>query len=591
MIQKTIFRQADDDPRFPRDTIVVITGTLVFCAIGVVLGLSLPTNHDEFQYIAAAHLYGKHDIYREFFYSQPPYFPIALYYWNSLFSDLIGSVYVSSRLFNVGWTIVFVSSSMYVLARVSPNAILAIGIFAILYFSKTLDLPLRVVRNDMMPLALTSVALALVSRRHFHTEHERWGFSHILAGVLLAAAVSSKHSYAVVALGFAISSLIGLGVSTRDSWKRATLPLVVGGFVGACPLLYYVTNNWTTMRFSLIEFHQTAHIQWILGQEPEVDFSMMDRIFRLAQELYNISFLAVLVILAFFFIAILVSGAGIRKSALFHWRMLSLSILTIALIIPTLLLIGQVHAQYLAPFIPFVGVCIVAAAGILDDSADWSSARLSSRVVFAGAGVFLIAAALYDGLVRSNRGAVAHLRSMLIFTPVADNPITFHRRNFREVWAAEHSSRVARRLVDVLGERRGTLRIATLMSSYPIEAGYDIYPEFAGSPFFYLSNDHLSPAERIRYVGVSPLTVRNWLEEANAEALLVGYHKGVETGFWDYAQERRFACFRVNLSGAYNFYAEGSREAYLLVLPSRTHTTPDCQVGMVTRSAESAGDR
>lgn len=578
-------------PILAKETIWTLVATLVFCAIGVLVGLSLPTNHDEFQYIAAAHLYGTLDIYREFFYSQTPYFPIALHYWNSVVSELVGSIYVSSRLFNVAWSLLFVCTMMYVLALISPSAILAIGTFAILYFSETIDVPLRVARNDMMPLALTSAALALVSRRHFHTEHERWNFSHFLAGVLLAAAVSSKHSYAVVALGFAVSSLIGPGVSIRNSWKRATLPLVVGGFVGACPLLYYVTKNWTTMRFSLIEFHQTAHIQWRLGQAPDVDFSMLGRAFRLAQELYNFSFLAEIIVFAFFLIAILGSGAGIRNSTNFHWRMLSLSILTIVLIVPTLLLIGRLHPQYLAPLIPFVGVCIVSAAGILNDSVDWSSARVSPRVVFAVAGAFLIAAALYEGLVRNNHGAVAHLRSMMIFTPAPENQITGNRRNFREVWAAEHSHRVARRLVDILVETTDTLRIATLMSSYPIEAGYDIYPEFAGAPFFYRTNDQLSTAERLRYVGVSPLTVRNWLSKTNAEVLLVGHYPGIESGFWDYAREHGFACFRVNLSGANNFHAKGLREAYLLVLPSRTDATPDCQVDTAAGSAESARGR
>lgn len=580
-------------PVLAKKTIWIIVATLVFCAIAVVVGLSLPTNHDEFQYIAAAHLYRTHDIYREFFYSQTPYFPIALHYWNSVASELVGSVYVSSRLFNVFWSLLFVCTLMYVLALISPSAILAIGVFAVVYFSEILDLPLRVARNDMMPLALTSSALALISRCHFQAEreHVRMRSSYFLAGALLAAAVSSKTSYAVVALGVTLASLFSPSVAIRDSWKRATLPLVVGGFVGACPLLYYVTKNWTTMRFSLIEFHQTAHIQWMLGQAPEVDFSMMGRAFRFGQELYNISFLAALIVFAFFVIAILVSGAGIRKSALFHWRMLSLSILTIALIMPTLLLIGQLHPQYLAPLIPFIGICVVSAAGILDDSVNWASAKSSPRLIFAAVSAFLIVAALYDGLVKSDRGAVAHLRSMMFFTAPADNPITFHRRNFREVWAAEHSYRVARRLIDILGERRDTLRIATLMSLYPIEAGYDIYPEFTGAPYFYRSNDHLSPAERLDYVGVSPLTLRSWLYETSAEALLVGYHTGIETGFWDYAREQRFACFRVNLSGAYNFPAEGSREAYLLVLPSRTDATPDCQVDTVTRSAGSASGR
>jgi hypothetical protein len=78
--------------------------------------------------------------------------------------------------------------------------------------------------------------------------------------------------------------------------------------------------------------------------------------------------------------------------------------------------------------------------------------------------LFLIAAALYNGLVKSDKGTVTHLKSMMFFTPPAGNPTATNRRYFPEVWAAEHADRVARRLVDVLGTRGATLRIATVMS-------------------------------------------------------------------------------------------------------------------------------
>ncbi len=576
-----------------KNPVLIMCAVFAFCTIAVVVGLSLPTLHDEFQYIAAAHLYGKLDIYREFFYSQPPYFPIALHYWNLLFSDLVGSVYVSSRLFNVFWSLLFVGTFMYVLARSSPSAMLCIGVFTVLFFSPTLDPSLRVARNDMMPLALTSSALALMSHRYFHAEHQhvRWGLAHFLAGLLLAAAVSSRHLYATVALALVVASLVSPGFSIRDSWKWATLPLVVGGFVGAAPLLYYVAKNWETMQFSLIEYNQTANMQWFMKTKAVPERTVMNQAANLARELFNVPFLSSTIVFAVFVILIVALRADMRKMKSPHWGMLVLSILAIALIIPLMMLPRPLYPIYLAPLIPFVGICIVSAAGIVNHSVEWTSAKLSSRVVFAGAGIFLVAAALYPpplylGMEKTWMGAVAHLRSMMVFPSAADNPITTDRRNFPEVWAAEHVYRVARRLVEILGEPGDPpLRIATLMSSYPIEAGYEIYPEFAGSPFFYRSNDYLSPAERLKYVGVSPLTVGGWLEEVNAEALLVGFSRGryanLEAGFWDYARKRRFACFRVNLSGAYNLYAAGSREAFLLVLPSRTGAPPDCTVQQV----------
>jgi hypothetical protein len=581
-------------PSLPREAAWIMVAVFVFCTVGIIVGLSLPTNHDEFQYIAAAHLYGQFDIYRDFFHSQTPYFPIALHYWNILLSDLVGSLYVSSRLFNVFWSLLFACTFLYVLARLSPDSVLSIGVFAILFTSQALDLPLRVVRNDMMPLALTSSAMALMARSYFREgRHARWGLSHFLAGTLLAAAVSSKHSYAVVALALALGSLISPGFSVRDNWKRATLPFIAGGLVGAIPLLYFIANNWETMRFSLIEFHQTAHVQQFLERRPlaVAEFSLKNRAARLAYELFNLSFLASLIVFSAFVIALLVVGGRMRDMSLPHWRMLSISILAIVLTVPALLLVHRLHPQYVAPLVPFVGICIVSAAAMLKDSVDWRSARSSSRIAFAGAGAFLLAVALYNGLVKTDKGAIAHLKSMMSFDPAAVTRNTTNRRNFHEVWATEHYSRVARRLVDVLGRRSDVFRVATIMTPYPLEAGYEIYPEFAGAPFFYRSNDHLSSAKRLKYVGVSPLTVRNWLDETRAEALLVGYDPQIEVGFWDYARAYSFACFRIDLSGAYNFHAGGSRVAFLLVSPSRTDATPDCTVDASSMPTGSTGDR
>jgi hypothetical protein len=579
-------------PRLPQKTLGIAAAALVFAAVAVVAGLSLPTNHDEFQYIAAAYLYGTLDMYRDYFYSQTPYFPIALHYWNLLLADLVGSVYVSSRLFNVGWSLLFVGTFLYVLARASPSAALCIGVFAVLFSAEALDVPLRAVRNDMMPLALTTAALALMSRRYFQARHRqaRWGPSHFLAGLLLAVAVSSKHSYAPVALALALAPLTAPGLPLRDNLRQASLPLVGGGIVGALPLLSYVATDWAAMRFALVDFHRTAHVQWYLQERPDADFSMTAQFVRLAQELFNIPFLASLAVFVAFAVPVTVARPGRRDAALPHWGLLFLSILAMAFMLPLLLLARPLHHQYVAPLVPFVGLCIAAAAGILEASVAWESAKLSPRVVFAGAGLFLATAGFYYGLVRTDDGVVAHLRTMVVAAP-AEGGRTTYRRNFPEVWAAEHAGGIARRLAGVLGPADGTLRIATLMTAYPIEAGYGIYPEFAGAPFFYRSNDHLSAEQRREYVGLSPSTVRGWLDTTGPQALLVGYDAGLEAGFWDYARTRGFACFRVNLSGAYNLYADGSREGFLLVSPARTEATPDCAVDMPAISARSAGDR
>ena len=89
------------------------------CALALMVGFSIPTNHDEFQYIAAAHLVGSERLYAEFFYSQTPYFPILLSLWLDELVHVLDSPYVLSRAFNALWSVVFIGS----LAGLSPGSV------------------------------------------------------------------------------------------------------------------------------------------------------------------------------------------------------------------------------------------------------------------------------------------------------------------------------------------------------------------------------------------------------------------------------------------------------------------------------------
>ena len=145
--------------------------TFAFCAIAVVLGLSLPTNHDEYQYVAAAHLFREMRIYADFFYSQPPYFPAFLSAWLALTDGLVASPYVASRIFNILWSILFIAALFQILFRLSPSRLFAASVGMALICVEITLLPLRVARNDMMPLALTTAALALRQAGHEQGMH------------------------------------------------------------------------------------------------------------------------------------------------------------------------------------------------------------------------------------------------------------------------------------------------------------------------------------------------------------------------------------------------------------------------------------
>jgi hypothetical protein len=115
------------------------------------------------------------------------------------------------------------------------------------------------------------------------------------------------------------------------------------------------------------------------------------------------------------------------------------------------------------------------------------------------------------------------------------------------------------------------LKIATLMSVYPLEAGFGIYDELAGAPFFYRVNDILPVARRRALKGVAPAEVPAWLTEMQATAVMTGYVSGydfdLEEGFARFARESGLIPLPVDLRGGYK-QDRGSGMGLLWVAPS-----------------------
>jgi hypothetical protein len=146
-------------------------------------------------------------------------------------------------------------------------------------------------------------------------------------------------------------------------------------------------------------------------------------------------------------------------------------------------------------------------------------------------------------------------------------------------WVASHAQQVRARFHEVLGSGSRTLKIATLMSEYPLDAGFGIYREFAGAPFFYRSNDDLPPERVTQLIGTAPRALGSWLSEHQVTAILVGYHeRALEKGFLEYARAGNFACFSVSLQGAYQI-----NYGQLLVSRHLARASPDCTIGEIDR--------
>ncbi len=550
--------------------------TAAFAVMVALMGLSLPTNHDEYQYLAAAHLFPEHRLYADVFYSQTPYFPVALSAWLAATRDVLPSAYLSARLFNIAWSIVFVAALFAMLFRLSPSRLFATMVGAALLLVEVMHLPLRTARNDMMPLALCTVALALLVQGCWleAAARRRRAWLHFAAGLLIAAAVGTKQSYAFVALVAAAWALAAPHLPWRERLRAQFWPLAAGGVLGGLPMLALIAASPVNFLYSNLEFHSTHHLWWSAAT-PEAEAaisSLTVRAYVLFRALATWPFLVLgALFAACMAVALLAPRRAPDPEARRLVSVLLLAAVTVLVALPIFILPKPLHVQYVAPMLPFIGACAVAGAAL-------ACHVLAQRPGFAcrpwlhGASALLLASILAYGMVTPRKGAVAHLRYVAAATLRGGD----HWVGHGGVWVAGHAARIEARLREVLGPPREGLRIATLMNIYPIGAGFGIHPELAGAPFFYQTNDRIPPGQVQSLGGTSPAGVAEWAARAGVQAVLLGYLPRLDAPLRDHARREGFLCFRVDLRGGQSDHLPEAEPGELWVAPELARAAPDC---------------
>lgn len=471
---------------------------------------------------------------------------------------------VASRAFTFIWAVLFLLSLLSTLFRVTRDTLLSVALCTVVLISTLLDLPLRTARNDMMPLALATLALALVVHATESASGRVRSCAHLMAGALLSAAVCTKQSYLFVGIGFAAYAVIPLRTKLLYHLRTAALPMAVGGIIAAIPAAQLVSGHLENFIYSNIEFHKTLHVIWLYGRES---LSMAFRLRKVVQVLMEP---AVLVLCAMAALLAAIHRRHLFRSFLYSDISPILILTSVACLAVTvsLFMASPLHPQYAAPILPFLSTFVGALyASTLAQSP--TRFHVSTHKIRSSAAV-LSSVAVLSSLALSSAGMIPHLIRLSTGRYI-DQGVgsTWGRGENRFITQHARSARVGIR--GALGQPDKSLKIATLMPSYPIEAGFGVYDELAGSPFFYRVNDRLSERQLRQLRGLSPSTSAAWLASVRAEAVLVGYRADLEAGFIEYATSNGFKCYSVDLEGA-----NRTRFARLYVSERRARGKADC---------------
>lgn len=531
----------------------------LLCAMVLVIAFSLPLHIDAHQYLASAAFWADPEIalYRDYMHSQAPYQPTLLGLWTRALEIEGVGFYLEARLFNALWGIVFLLCLARILTVLSANALW--GVFGLLavFTSAYMEIPLRLVRNDMLPLALTALALLVLLPALRGGPDRAAALRYAAAGALLGIATMVKHSFAFPALGLFVFALTASFAAGGDRLRMAALPVALGGLAAGLPGLAVLLANGPNALYALVEFHRTAHVATFLA-DPAAGVTLADRLRWTVVALADLSAAAMgLCILLLAGLAALRPAARAGIAQPFEPRLIGLCLIMIACTAVSFPLAKPLLWQYVAPVLPFATALLAVLSRIALRPEGGVVRGVAGVALPAAAGVLVIVGGL--GMVQHNLGgrlvSALHHVAVVLRGPYPDRDVVYGPRPVGErLWLQETMTGFTDQIDTILRpEARAGLVVATDMPAFPLEAGLGIYPELASMPFFYDLNDSLPPEDLARLHGVGPGSIGAWMAEADVRAVLVAeahsWNKGAEMEA--YAIDRNMACFTLDLRGAY----------------------------------------
>ena len=532
-------RQGSGSAAWPR----WLAGGAVAILLAIVLAAHAVTQYidqDEEYYVAAAYLAQSTTLYRDFIFFQPPIYPIIL---SELFAVTDGaSKFLVARLMSA-FLAVGAIAAFYSIARGVSGHVGAAAVCTSLFASSPVMLrPFGSTRNDVMPVffGLCGVALLLAGLR---SEGARRWVASLTCGICLALAGGTKLS-----AGFLIpATLLYVAVRERHSPAlRRLAPLAIGIAIGALPTFVFAIVDWERFRYSVFTFHVTGAAEYYGPSESEY-FTLHRATWEMASAVAQEPALIGAVL---FLVLVLALAPHPRR---YHQivpelreRDGILPLILAAMAIPFVLLPRPFGLPYLVPLVPYL---LLSCACAYPLAAKFLS-RTQLRLVAAAAGAVVAAEA---GRLASE-------------VPRAVDPSRWTVTQVNELATLVHRA-VA---------RRGGGPVATLYPLLVLDAGGEIYPEFATGIYFIRSATRMPDDRVLQLHGASPGTLAIIFAAVPPAAVLVG-DTAVERPLQDWAARNCYTEDSEALSrwrgGPYDIRPEDTWRPRLLVQQPRTQ---DC---------------
>lgn len=258
---------------------------LLFAGLSVRL-LSYEMRVDEQLYISPAALLGEGSLYVDFFYN---HVPLSALYFRVIHLALGEEHLVLAARLGVliAWALTLVAVWLASL-RLSQST--RVALFCVLALEANvylLTVPGMTATNNLLQLGPVYAGLALFALAVVDRHHKAW--KAFFSGVALSIAAGIKIGAAVVIPPLALAAFfLPWGMDLRARLRAVTLPMALGGLVGAIPLIIYLGAFPDLFLAHVMGYHTGPHVAYweaMRHTEPTLAFDPADK-FRLAFEIW-----------------------------------------------------------------------------------------------------------------------------------------------------------------------------------------------------------------------------------------------------------------------------------------------------------------
>jgi len=473
---------------------------------------------DEELYVPPAVLLDGGRLYQDFFYNHVPGSAWLYHASHQLFGG--GGLLFSARFTTFVIWLAFAALVGFLTWRLTRSALIALVAVVLLVAN---DFLLGVVgstaTNNFLPLPFAYAGLCLfalgvrgegvLGRRTAKPGVEPLtigaaGFSFALALSMKVSAVAFVAPIAVAAL------LLPVGLAFPARLKTVFLPLVVGGVIGAIPVLIDVVRAPELFLAHVVQYHTGPHIAFWSG-ESAADEEVATSLGAKALLAHGIWFGGVNLLLA------LAALIGVTLYAL------------------------QERQSRTAPGLAYLAIAVVVVVAMFGFAPTPSFPQYFAPLC--AALLFLVGVTAAPGQSVRGRSIESVFVAIGLLAFVAGAPrLAQHAGKLASPgsWTVTKIHRAGEAIAAEMAKACVEGKVLTLLPIYPLEGGLGVYPEFATGQFVYRTGDLTPPDLRKWYRTTAPSEIEAFLSADPPAAMLLGFEPALEAPMVAFAEKQGY---------------------------------------------------